>query len=86
VRYGNGEVHIAYPAQPRPPSDTPCLGRPVTIVAVAGAGLTRGTPSNDVIVGLRGADRISSGGGRDLVCSRGGNDVVNAGAAQACGR
>jgi hypothetical protein len=78
VRFVDADLGIP---QPPPPSDTTCLGHPVTIVAVAGAGLTRGTPGNDVIVGLRtGADRISSGGGRDLVCSRGGNDVVRTGA------
>jgi hypothetical protein len=79
VRFVDADLGI--PQGPPPPSDATCLGRPVTIVAAAGAGLTRGTPGNDVIVGSRKrADRISSGGGRDLVCARGGNDVVNTGA------
>ena len=56
-----------------------CLGRRATIVAPAGGGLTRGTRGNDVIVGSQRADRISSGGGRDLVCSRGGDDRVKTG-------
>ena len=79
VRFVDADLGI--PQGPRPPSDATCLGRPVTIVAAAGAGLTRGTPGNDVIVGSRKrADRISSGGGRDLVCARGGDDVVKTGA------
>jgi Tol biopolymer transport system component len=57
-----------------------CLGRRATIVAPAGGGLTRGTRSDDVIVGSQGADTISSGGGRDRVCSRGGDDRVKTGA------
>jgi Tol biopolymer transport system component len=57
-----------------------CLGRRATIVAQSGGGLTRGTPGNDVIVGSRRADPISSGGGRDLICSRGGDDRVKTGA------
>jgi Tol biopolymer transport system component len=57
-----------------------CLGRRATLVPPAGGGLTRGTRGNDVIVGSRRADRISSGGGRDLVCSRGGDDRVKTGA------
>jgi Tol biopolymer transport system component len=57
-----------------------CLGRRATVVAPAGGGRTLGTPGNDVIVGSRKADRISSRGGRDLVCSRGGDDRVKTGA------
>jgi Tol biopolymer transport system component len=57
-----------------------CLGRPATMVVPIGARLTRGTRGNDVIVGSKGADRISSGRGRDLVCSRGGDDRVSTGA------
>ena len=56
-----------------------CLGRRATITATGG-GPTRGTPGNDVIVGSRGTDRISSGGGSDLVCSRAGDDRVSTGA------
>ena len=57
-----------------------CLGQRATIVAPADGGLTQGTPGNDVIVGSKRADRISSHAGRDLVCSRGGADRVNTGA------
>ena len=57
-----------------------CLGRRATIVAAPGGGPTRGTPGNDVIVGSKGTDRISSGNGGDLVCSRGGDDRVKTGA------
>jgi Tol biopolymer transport system component len=64
----------------RPPSTGRCLGRRATIVAPAGGGLTRGTRTDDVIVGSGEADNISSGGGRDLVCSRGGDDRVGTGA------
>jgi RTX calcium-binding nonapeptide repeat (4 copies)/NHL repeat len=77
IRFVDADLGIP---QPPPPSETTCLGRPVTIVAVAGAGLTRGTPGNDVIVGSKAADRIASGGGRDRVCSRGGDDRVSTGA------
>jgi Tol biopolymer transport system component len=57
-----------------------CLGQPATMVVPIGAQLTRGTRGNDVIVGSKGADRISSGRGLDLVCSRGGDDRVSTGA------
>jgi Ca2+-binding RTX toxin-like protein len=60
-------------------SDAVCLGRPATIIAKAG-GVTRGTPGNDVIVGSKAADRVTSGAGRDLVCGRGGADLVRTGA------
>jgi hypothetical protein len=76
----DGSLDWGVSAPQRPRSAGRCLGRRATIVAPAGGGLTRGTPGNDVIVGSKRADRISSGGGRDLVCSRGGGDRVGTGA------
>jgi Ca2+-binding RTX toxin-like protein len=75
----DGSLDWGVSAPQRPRSAGRCLGRGATIVVPAGGGLTRGTPGNDVIVGSKRADRISSGGGRDLICSRGGDDRVGTG-------
>ena len=69
------------PAQ-NPPATLPgtrfCHGTKATILA--GAGLTKGTPRRDVIVGTSGADMINALGGNDLVCAGGGSDKVFGGA------
>ncbi len=74
VRAGDGYVSATVSGQ----SDAVCLGRPATMIAMAG-GVTRGTPGNDVIVASGAPDRIASGAGSDLVCSRGGADLVKTG-------
>lgn len=61
-----------------------CFGKKATIVGNNRDPINevelKGTPRNDVIVGLAGADRIAAGGGHDLVCSGGGDDFIVAGA------
>jgi Ca2+-binding RTX toxin-like protein len=56
-----------------------CLGREVTITAVAGEP-TVGTSGNDVILGTNGDDEIDGAGGNDRICSLGGDDTVLGGA------
>jgi hypothetical protein len=46
---GHGRVVVTFAGA----SDAVCLGRPATIIAMAG-GVTRGTPGNDVIVARAG--------------------------------
>ncbi|MGI8461426.1 MAG: hypothetical protein ACR2OC_07300 [Solirubrobacterales bacterium] len=55
-----------------------CLGKRPTMVASAGA-VTKGTATDDVIVGGPGEELIKAGKGKDLVCSGEGNDTVNSG-------
>lgn len=56
-----------------------CLGKPATIVAIAGFE-TVGTPDADVIVSTDGDDIIRGEGGNDRICAGGGADTVYGGA------
>jgi Ca2+-binding RTX toxin-like protein len=69
----------AYPAAAAPT----CFGEKATIVGTnrdktQPVGL-KGTPGNDVIVGLRGYDHIDARGGDDLICAGGGDDEIYGG-------
>ena len=75
---------LPFPPDPRRPS---CNGGSVTVAGTctnlhAGTNLGErlaGSPEGDVILGLLGADRISSGAGDDCVIGGGGADSVNCG-------
>jgi Ca2+-binding RTX toxin-like protein len=58
-----------------------CFGLAATIVGTEGndadAGALRGTPGDDVIVGLGGQDEIDGFGGNDRICGDAGGDIVN---------
>jgi Ca2+-binding RTX toxin-like protein len=60
-----------------------CFGKRATIVGTnrdpSKPVDLKGTPGNDVIVGLRGMDNIYGRGGDDLICSAGGWDYVDGG-------
>ena len=58
-----------------------CLGKPATIVAIAGVE-TIGTPGADVIVGTDGDDIIRGEGGNDRICAGAGADLVEGGDGQ----
>jgi Ca2+-binding RTX toxin-like protein len=66
-------------------TDAPsCLGKRATIVGTNTDDrrlvTLKGTPGDDVIVGLRGSDLIDARGGDDLVCAGGGDDAIRGGA------
>jgi hypothetical protein len=67
------------PAPPPPPPAGLCNGKVATIVGGAGPTVIRGTPGNDVIVDLDGANRIDGKGGNDTICTGPGNDVIDGG-------
>src|SRR5918999_5467696 len=60
-----------------------CFGKRATIVGTNRNKRERvelkGTPGNDVIVGLGGYDYIDARGGNDLICAGGGDDEVKGG-------
>jgi Ca2+-binding RTX toxin-like protein len=74
-----GMVIPAYPAEAAPT----CFGNRATIVGTnrdkTKVVELRGTPGNDVIVGLGGIDLIDARGGDDLICAGGGDDFIKAG-------
>ena len=74
ARIGGGEPDPG----PDPPPRPTCQGKPVNIVAVAGA-VTTGTPNDDVIVGTTGRDRINARGGNDIICALSGRSRIKAG-------
>ena len=57
-----------------------CRGRTPTIIGDDDGGVIRGTPKDDVIVGLNGNDKIRGGPGKDRICGQGGNDTIKGGA------
>jgi Ca2+-binding RTX toxin-like protein len=60
-----------------------CFGKRATIVGTnrdkSEPAELKGTPGNDVIVGLSGYDYIDARGGDDLICAGGGDDWIEAG-------
>jgi Ca2+-binding RTX toxin-like protein len=60
-----------------------CFGKRATIVGTNRDKINsvelKGTPGNDVIVGLGGSDYIVARGGNDLICGGGGDDWIKAG-------
>lgn len=72
-------VAPAYPAAAAPT----CFGKKATIVGTNRDPLKmvelKGTPGNDVIVGLGGSDYIDARGGDDLICAGGGDDEIYGG-------
>ena len=72
-------VAPAYPAAAAPT----CFGKRATIVGTnrdeSRPVELKGTPGNDVIVGLRGYDYIDARGGVDLICAGEGDDEIYAG-------
>jgi hypothetical protein len=67
------------PAPPPPPPAGLCNGYVATIRGGAGPTVIRGTPGNDVIIDLDGANRIDGKGGNDQICTGPGNDVIDGG-------
>jgi hypothetical protein len=57
-----------------------CRGRTPTIIGDEDGGVIRGTPGDDVIVGLDGNDKIRGGPGKDRICGQGGDDEIKGGA------
>ncbi len=73
-------VAVAGPVHAAPASAArTCFGREATIVGTDRLERITGTPGDDVIVSLKGADTVDGGGGDDRICTGRGADRVSGG-------